>query len=153
MYQLIIFATIAIIVATIPAMVQSQTQNANIASIDFRRGLVHTGELTRKAPAVVSGDNIYIVWFLNKTGNDEVLFRSSNDGGTTFTDKINLSNSTAADSQDAEIAANGDNVVVTWWERNATTNEPVARISSDGGASFGPLLMLSTNGTIGEAGG
>lgn len=151
MYKLITFAIIAIIVGTIPVMVQSTSAliNANIASL----GLVHTGELTRKAPTVVSGDNIYIVWFLNKTGNDEVLFRSSNDGGTTFTDKINLSNSTAADSQDAEIAANGDNVVVTWWERNATTNEPVARISSDGGASFGPLLMLSTNGTIGEAGG
>ena len=115
------------------------------------RGLVHTGDLTRKAPTVVSGDNIYIVWFSNKTGNDEVLFRSSNDGGTTFADKINLSNSTNADSTDTEIAADGDNVIVTWWERNQTAEEPVARISSDSGATFGPLLRLVANGTIGQA--
>ena len=29
-------------------------------------------------------------------------------------DKINLSNSTEAESQDAEIAAEGNNVIVTW---------------------------------------
>jgi hypothetical protein len=105
----------------------------------------------RKAPIAISADNVYIVWPTNKTGNDEVMFRSSNDNSATFADKINLSNSTDSESQDAEIAADGDNVIVTWWERNATSEEPVARISSDNGASFGPLLRLATNGTIGQA--
>lgn len=27
------------------------------------------------------------------------------------------------------------------------------RVSNDNGATFGPMLMLATNGTIGEAGG
>jgi len=53
------------------------------------------------------------------------------------------------ESQDVEIAANGSNVVVTWWERNATSNEPVARTSTDNGVTFEPLLKLSANGTIG----
>jgi len=79
------------------------------------------------------------------------MFRSSNDGGTTFADKINLSNSTGIESQDVEIAAEGDNVIVTWWERNQTAEEPVARISMDNGATFGPLLKLATNGTIGKS--
>ena len=78
------------------------------------------------------------------------MFRTSTDGGTTFADKINLSNSTDAESQDVEIAADGDNVIVTWWERNATSNEPVFRMSTDNGETFGPLLRLSTNGTIGS---
>jgi hypothetical protein len=30
--------------------------------------------------------------------------------------------------------------------------EPVARISTDGGQKFGPLLQLATNGTIGREG-
>jgi hypothetical protein len=47
-----------------------------------------------EAPAVISGDNIYITWWSNKTGNNEVLFRASTDGGATFGDKINLSNTT-----------------------------------------------------------
>ena len=107
------------------------------------------GALTR-APTIISGDNVYIAWWTNKTGNDEVLFRASTDGGATFGDKINLSNTTAAESQDAEIAGEGGNVVVTWWERNQTADEPVARISTDAGQTFGPMLMLATNGTIGE---
>ncbi len=47
----------------------------------------------RKAPTVVSGDNIYIAWWTNNTaenGNEEVMFRASTDGGATFGDKINL---------------------------------------------------------------
>ena len=102
-------------------------------------------------PTVVSGDNVYAAWWSNKTGNDEVMFRASNDAGASFADKINLSNSTGADSQDVEIAADGDNVIVTWWERNQTAEEPVARISIDNGVTFGPILRLATNGTIGGA--
>lgn len=94
---------------------------------------------------------MYIAWWTNKTGNDEVQFRASTNGGTTFADKINLSNTTGAESQDVEIAAEGDNVVVTWWERNQTAEEPVAKISTDNGATFGPVLTLSTNGTLGQA--
>ncbi len=64
----------------------------------------------------------------------------------------NLSNTTDTDSIDAEIAAEGGNVMVTWWERNQTTNAPVMRVSTDNGATFGPSLTLATNGTLGEAG-
>ena len=103
------------------------------------------------APIAIVGDNVYIVWPTNKTGNDEVQFRASTDGGTTFADKINLSNTTDAESQDVEIAADGDNVIITWWERNQTAKEPIARISTDNGETFGPLLKLAMNGTIGES--
>jgi hypothetical protein len=104
----------------------------------------------RKAPTVVSGDNIYIAWWTNNTenGNEEVMFRASTDAGQTFTDKINLSNSTEADSWRVEIHGEGDTVVVSWWEMNQTSDIPVARISNDGGETFGPMLRLATNGTI-----
>jgi hypothetical protein len=47
------------------------------------------------------------------------------------------------------IQANNDNiVVVTWWKKNKTTNEPVVRISTDNGKTFGPVMRLSANGTI-----
>jgi hypothetical protein len=109
--------------------------------------------IERKAPTSISGDNVYVTWWSNKTGNWEVLFRASTDGGKTFSDKINLSNTTGSDSLDAQLAAEGKNVIVTWWERTHTTNEPVAKMSTDNGKTFGPLLKLSTNGTIGSSGG
>jgi hypothetical protein len=103
-----------------------------------------------KAPSVVSGDNIYIAWWTNNTenGNEEVMFRASTDGGATFSDRINLSNTTDADSWRVEIAGEGDTVVVSWWETNQTSDTPVARISTDAGETFGPMLRLATNGTI-----
>jgi hypothetical protein len=104
----------------------------------------------RKAPTVVSGDNIYIAWWTNNTenGNEEVMFRASTDGGATFSDKINLSNTTDADSWRVEIVGEGETVVVSWWETNQTSDTPVARISTDAGETFGPMLRLATNGTI-----
>src|SRR5215213_3953523 len=112
-------------------------------------------QLTRaeEAPIATSDNNVYITWWTNKTGNMEVMFRASTDNGVTFGDKINLSNTTEADSDDAEIAASGDSVYVTWWERNETSDTPVARVSNDNGATFGQVLMLATNGTIGGGGG
>jgi hypothetical protein len=105
-----------------------------------------------RAPTVVSGDNIYIAWWTNNTenGNEEVMFRASTDGGATFVDKINLSNTTDADSWRVEIAGEGDTVIVSWWETNQTSDIPVARISTDAGETFGPLMMLAANGTLGS---
>ncbi len=106
-----------------------------------------------KAPMAVSqdGNNVYIVWWTNKSENWEVMFRASNDGGQMFGDKINLSNSTDAESQNAEIVAVGNNrVLVSWWETNPVTgsSESVLRVSNDAGQTFGPMIMLGINGTM-----
>jgi hypothetical protein len=75
----------------------------------------------------------------------------SSDGGQTFSDKMNLSNSTDLNSSRVEIDADADSVVVTWWEANQTAETPVMRVSNDNGETFGPVLKLATNGTIGES--
>lgn len=98
-----------------------------------------------KAPIATSGhNNVYMTWWSNKTGNDEVMFKASADGGKTFSNKINLSNTPKSDSQDVQIAASGSNVYVSWWERNQTMNEPVLKVSNDNGKTFGELIMLSS---------
>ncbi len=106
-----------------------------------------------KAPMAASqdGNNVYIVWWTNRSGNWEVMFRASNDGGQTFGDRINLSNTPDTQSQTAEILAVGNNsVFVTWWESSPETgsSESVLRVSTDGGQTFGPVISLGTNGTI-----
>ena len=107
----------------------------------------------RFAPPVITGENVYVTWWTNNTANnnDEVLFRASTDGGVTFGDKINLSNSNNTNSTRAEIASDADSVVVTWWESNQTSETPVMRVSDDNGETFGPPLILAVNGTIGVA--
>jgi hypothetical protein len=102
----------------------------------------------KKAPPAITGDNVYVTWWTNKTGNDEVMFRASTDIGKTFGDVINLSNSTDSNSTRAEIDSDADSVVVTWWETNQTDDTPVMRVSNDNGKTFGPLLKLATDGPL-----
>jgi hypothetical protein len=92
----------------------------------------------------VSGSNVYAVWWNNKTGDFEVMFRASTDSGHTFGPKINISNSPGIASTDAQIAAEGSNVYVIWWETGANhVGEPFLRISYDNGKTFGEKIMLS----------
>jgi hypothetical protein len=106
-----------------------------------------------RAPTAITGDNIYVAWWTNNTanGNEEVNFRASNDGGQTFGDKINLSNTSNSDSSNVEIESDVDSLVVSWWETNQTSTTPVTRVSNDNGATFGPVLRLAPNGTIGNS--
>ncbi len=100
------------------------------------------------APIATSGNNVYLIWSSNKTGNYEIMFRASSDHGQSFENKINLSNS-ASDSQNAkmqvvpgiEYLLHGGNVI------RQVTNLYL-RISGDDGKTFGPTLKLSFNGPI-----
>lgn len=106
----------------------------------------------RSAPPLVIGDNVYVAWWNNNTanGNNEVLFRMSTDNGASFSDKINLSNTNDSESERVELDSDGESVIVTWWETNQTDEIPIMRVSNDNGETFGPILRLGANGTIGE---
>src|SRR5919107_2261512 len=131
--------------------------NATIVIIQPAEAYIDPSNLKTepKAPMAASPDgrNVYVVWWANKSGNWEVMFRASNDGGHTFGDKINLSNSPDTQSRTGEIIAVGNSsVFVPWWELNENvhphTNESVLRVSTDGGQTFGPVTNLGTNGTL-----
>jgi hypothetical protein len=139
---IIIFIMI-ILVATLsvtPTLLEQQPSHAIRDPIFFRQ----------KAPVAMSGNNIYVTWSTNQTANHdgEVMFRASTDGGKIFGDKINLSNNSKTNSVDTEIAASGNDVVVSWWEHNQTASKPVLRTSNDNGKTFGPILKLNGNGAI-----
>jgi len=142
---------VVLVVAIAAVFIASAVLVTTEAEAKRKKRLVE--EAILRAPIATSDNNVYITWWTNKTGNFEVMFRASTDNGVTFGDKMNLSNTTEADSDDAEIAASGNSVYITWWERNDTSDEPVARVSNDNGATFGPLLRLAANGTIGGGSG
>jgi hypothetical protein len=108
----------------------------------------------REAPPAITGDNVYVAWWNDKTGNDEVMFRASIDKGQTFGkkigEKIDLSNTPNSDSTRVGIESDANSVVATWGETNQTADIPVMKISTDNGKTFGLMLNLSSNGTIGR---
>ena len=92
----LVLATMCL-VATITSIPILLSQQSVLASVTTET----TG--SAKAPMANSGENIYTTWWTNKSGNWEVIFRASTDNGATFGDKINLSNSSDADSWNSEI--------------------------------------------------
>lgn len=140
MINILVLAIIVLtVLVTAATLTEHPTSKAQISQIEGSKAI---RKVFQAAPIAISGDSVYTVWFSDKnmpSNNSEVFFRAS-------------TNTMTADSVDAEIAADGDEVIVTWWERNQTSNEPVFRTSVDNGLTFGPLLELGTNGTIGANG-
>jgi hypothetical protein len=149
-------STVSIIIGItlVTAVGASQLQHITSEKDTIQGKAIQNGAQLREAPVAISGENVFVAWWTNNTANnnEEIMFRASTDAGATFGDKINLSNTTGADSWKVEIDSEADSVVVTWWETNQTSDTPVMRVSTDNGATFGPMLMLATNGTIGEEG-
>ncbi|HET6589106.1 MAG TPA: hypothetical protein VFG45_02965 [Candidatus Nitrosocosmicus sp.] len=73
------------------------------------------------------------------------MFKASEDGGQTFGDKINLSNSSNGTSVEADIAAVDNNVYVTFAENKTGTADAYIMTSNDDGKTFNPAVKLTHN--------
>ncbi len=100
---------------------------------------------------VVFGDNVYIVWqdkpSVDQTSSN-IFFKSSTDGGITFSQTFNLSNN-ANDYSFPKVAAYNDHVYVLWnvEESEKNTNKADKGLffvkSFDQGSSFGDTIRLN----------
>ncbi|HKQ22027.1 MAG TPA: hypothetical protein VJS91_08310 [Nitrososphaeraceae archaeon] len=116
--------------------------------------------VSESAITVLSGNNVYVVWQDNSTGNGDIYFRRSIDGGHIFDDILNISNNSGS-SQTPQIAVSGNNVYVVWQD-NSTGNGDIylkgsfnngenftkrRNISDDPGSSQLPQIAVSENNT------
>ncbi len=99
-------------------------------------------ELPRLSTA---GSNVYAVWLNNTSGNPDILFRASNNDGTSFGPVINLSSTANGFSSSPQIAGAGSNVYVVWQDNSTGNDEIFFRTSSNNGASFGATINLSND--------
>ena len=106
---IIIIITIGLSPMLLLSIQQQQSTEAKVEA-----GSEKNRTVSPAADIAVSADNIYVVWWSNKTisttstttgeGDWEVFFRASTDGGKTWGDKMNLSNSKGIVSNNAQIA-------------------------------------------------
>lgn len=134
-----------------------EDRTPGIAEILYRKGDMNqfspsidlsNNERESRGPKITtSGNNVYVAWFDDIEGNNEILYRRSTDGGANFGSTINLSNNNEESVRPA-IAASGNNVYVVWIDGQPFgfgNNEVFYRRSIDGGATFGPTINLSNN--------
>lgn len=102
------------------------------------------GEFVKMA---ASGNNVALVWQslpASVPGDIDILFALSTDGGATFGPVKNLTESTGDRNTNPDVALSGNNVYVVWQHSNGKTDVAFTR-STDAGASFDPIKILSQN--------
>jgi hypothetical protein len=134
-------STVILLSSSVVVPTLHEQQSAQAASM--RNDLIYSGP---RASMALSGNNIYLTWWDNKTGNNEVYFAGSTDSGKTFGEPINLSNAKGA-SADSQIAAAQDSVYVTWWDNKTGSWEVFSRASTDNGKTFADAVMLKSIGS------
>lgn len=92
----------------------------------------------------VLDSNVYVVWQDDSSGNKEIFFARSTDGGASFSNPINLSNN-SGDSEFPYIAASGKNVYVVWRDNTTGNYDIYLRTSHDNGTTFSDVVNLSKN--------
>lgn len=91
-----------------------------------------------------SGNSIYAVWTSEVNGRSDILFTRSTDGGATFSTPIPLSSAASFSFlPDVAVDKNNNNNVYVVWTRVTTVSEIVIVKSTNGGASFGPPVVLN----------
>jgi hypothetical protein len=94
---------------------------------------------------VVSGSNVYVVWYgFTTSTNSEIFFTKSTDGGNTFGLPKNLSNNPGG-SFHPQIAVSGSNVYVVWDDNTPGNSDILIRRSINSGSTFGSPFNLSSN--------
>ena len=96
----------------------------------------------RSPSLVVSENNVYTSWIDSMPGNKSLLFRSSNDGGSTFGPTINIANKSKFLTS-AFMDASGNDVYVMWQEGVLEDSKLLLRVSNDSGMTFGESINLS----------
>jgi len=88
--------------------------------------------------------NIYIVWYDDSTGNNEIYFRRSTDHGATWQSTKRITYN-AGISEYPRIAAYQNNVYIVWEDDTPGNDEVYFRRSADGGATWQTAKRLTVN--------
>lgn len=101
-------------------------------------------------PQIVTfGENVYIVWEDDEgnSGNSDIFFIRSSDGGNTFTSKRNLSKDPSG-SGSPQLSVLGDNVYVAWTGTSPDNTDIFLALSENNGNSFSEPENLSNDPDI-----
>lgn len=98
---------------------------------------------------VTAGNHVYIVWEDDdgNSGNTDIFFVESSDGGITFSGKKNISSDPAA-SGHPNLVVSGNNVYVAWAGESQDDTDISLAIGTNNGTSFGQPTNISNDPQI-----
>lgn len=90
-----------------------------------------------------SGNNVYVVWERENNGDSDILFTRSIDGGTTFSEPIQLSDDPAFSLASSIAIDDANGNIYTAWRDTTTFSDIKVSKSVDEGLSFSEPLSIS----------
>lgn len=100
---------------------------------------------TSGPPSVaVSGASVHVVWYDLRTGNAEIFYRRSTDGGATWQADTALTNDPAG-SYLPSIAVASNMIHVSWFDERDGNKELYYKRSLDDGLTWGPDVRLTND--------
>ena len=105
------------------------------------------GDQVHPHVAASVGNNVYVAYTSEISGQSSILFTRSTDRGTSFSTPISVSNDISGSSFSFlnAIAANGDNVYVVWTRVTDVSSIYLAK-SSNGGVTFSSPVQVESGG-------
>ena len=133
--------------ATVAVLSQIPSKPAQAATFGIPKRIVGTAAADAEPPQLsVSGTNAYIVWHEFESSSSqasEVYFSRSTNSGSSYSSRVNLSNSAGVSSSEEQIFASGTNVFVIYTEDDGVQKKVYFRRSVNSGASFSARKLLS----------
>lgn len=105
--------------------------------------LSHVSSDSELPHVVVSGGGIFAIWVETHSGKSDIFFSKSADGGNTFANPIDLSESVQSQSNYPQLVEDGNNIFVVWQSSISGSSAILVAKSLDGGASFDKPIFLS----------
>ena len=92
----------------------------------------------------VSGSAVHVVWHDSRDGNNQIYYKLSTDGGTSWGADTRLTNNSTI-SQYPSVSVSGQVVHLVWEDRRDGNPEIYYKRSTDGGSSWGADTRLTNN--------
>ena len=102
-------------------------------------GCPHAGPALR----VDSAGRVHVAWWSGKEGAAGVFYARSDDGGRSFADAVPLGVAPFSRPAHVQLAVDGREVVAAWDDGTMEVPRVLVRVSTDGGARFGPAVTAS----------
>ena len=113
---------------------------SGITRLSWTTGLSYNPQV-----AAGSGGSVHVVWYDNVTGNSEIYYKRSTDGGSTWSGLTRLTWNTGWSSNPSIAAGNSGKIHVVWWDESPGNYEIFYKNSSDSGSSWSGMTRLTWN--------
>jgi len=88
---------------------------------------------------------VHVVWSDRRDGNEEIYYKRSTNGGTTWGPDIRLTNDYGISTSPNLAVNEGTGLFLTWFDNRDGSDEIYYKLSTDEGSSWGPDIRLTEN--------